>query len=106
MGDVETRRADGNADRGVGGLERRGEKRNGWRRRLQESKLGDFEFQSIKLLAFRRAVVAAATAAVVRSSSSPLSLYHSLALFPLFLPLPHLAALFFPRILFASRLER
>lgn len=73
-GDVETRRADGNADRGVGGLERRGEKWNGWRRRLQESKLGDFEFQSIKLLAFRRAVVATATAAVVRSSSSPLSL--------------------------------
>lgn len=72
-GDVETRHADGNADRGIGGMERRGE--NGWRRWLQESKLGDFEFQSIKLLAFRRAVVAAvATATTVRSSSSPLSL--------------------------------
>lgn len=48
---------------------------------MQESKLGDFEFQSIKLLAFRRAVVAAAaaTAAVVRFSSSPLSLSFSLA---------------------------
>jgi len=72
---------------------------------LQESKLGDFEFQSIKLLAFRRAVVDA-TAAVVRFSSSPLSLF-SLTLFPLapfslYLPLVPPAALFFPRILFAS----
>lgn len=84
---------------------RRGEQRNGWRRRLQESKLGDFEFQSIKLLAFRRAVVAAATAVVVRSlplslhlplSLSPLALF-PLAPFPLFLPLRPPS--FFPRIL-------
>lgn len=46
---------------------------------MQESKLGDFEFQSIKLLAFRRAVVAAATAVVDRSSSLPLSLHLSLS---------------------------
>lgn len=67
------------------GLERKGEKRGtDGEGGLQESKLGDFEFQSIKLLAFRRAVVAAATATaaavVVRFSSSPLSLYPSLSL--------------------------
>lgn len=92
MGDVETRCADGNADRGVRGVERKGQ--NGWRRWLQESKLEDFEFQSIKLLAFRRAVDAAA-AAIVCSSSSPLLLYlcllsvfFSLAPFPSFSPSP------------------
>lgn len=65
------------------GFERKGEKRGtDGEGGLQESKLGDFEFQSIKLLAFRRAVVAAATATavVVRFSSSPLSLYLSLSL--------------------------
>lgn len=63
---------------------RRGEKRNGWRRWLQESKLRDFEFQSIKLLAFRRAVVATVTTAVVRSSSSPLLSSISLSSLALF----------------------
>lgn len=65
------------------GFERKGEKRGtDGEGGLQESKLGDFEFQSIKLLAFRRAVVVAATATavVVRFSSSPLSLYLSLSL--------------------------
>lgn len=65
----------------MGGVEERGER--GWRRRLQESKLGDFEFQSIKLLAFRRAVVAA-TAAVL-FAAVPLPLPLSLSLLALFL---------------------
>lgn len=75
---------------------------------MQESKLGDFEFQSIKLLAFRRAVVAAAAATTaVRSSSSPLTIYLSFLSHPfLFFSLSSLRPpSFFPRILFAAEIH-
>lgn len=73
---------------------------------MQESKLGDFEFQSIKLLAFRRAVVAAAATAV-RSSSSPLTIYLSFLSHPfLFFSLSsRRPPSFFPRILFAAEIH-
>lgn len=71
---------------------------------MQESKLGDFEFQSIKLLAFRRAVVAAVVVVVVvilafSRLRLPFSFSLSLNFSPFFPRASLLLALFPPRSL-------